>query len=211
MRKFLPGIIALIVLGHLARAESVSLFNNMSQPVEGAIIISETRHVYASAFETGSQATLVTEAGFYGVNYDTTDHQVILSIYTNAAGKPGDWLGSFTPISISAGSNLIGPTTGSILLSANATYWITYQLAENITGSYLGFFYTGSAATASGSQFSVSPLEKAFSADGGITWNADTAGSLQFSLSGSAVPEPSIAALLALGIGAYFLRRGRQV
>jgi len=111
-------------------------------------------------------------------------------------------------------SNYTVSPTASILLSANTKYWVVVSVDQATDLPFPVLWRTTSSQTADTGSTSttVSSTQIRYSADGGSTWSNAGAGNTMYSLSGTAVPEPSSACLLVGGLAGMIplLRRFRQ-
>lgn len=222
MKSTLLLTLSALALAAAPNTHAAVLFSNVGQThvSTGATNarFSSAGDTWASDFQTSTQATTITGATFYMFNLDPEPHTYTATIYADAAGLPGAAVGSFdvytVPGSLFSENSFVTSSSG-ITLSANTKYWMGLTVNEDF--SFLPTFLsaavqTDSQAVDAGSQFGVvtSTTSLAFKLGDDPSWlTSDQDRNLVFSLNSSAVPEPSRAILVGLGLAGLVLRRRR--
>lgn len=161
----------------------------MSITTDGSASSSTIRTLYASVSWSGEE----------GGASDT-----VWSFYTDNAGDPGTKVAGtdMTIHSFDSDTDLIAYSNSGFSLSDNTTYW---AVADSSTTDSAQIDVTDDASQTG---WAIGDDTKYRSYDSTGTWNNWGSSSLQIELNSSAVPEPTIVALVALfGLGGMFVRR----
>lgn len=200
------------------------LFSNLGQVQDNDAGIALTSHRPATEFLTGGVPTIATDLTIRVNNFDSVGHTFGAYLYSDNAGSPNSLLATFSPVDNSVGAAVVPGVTGTmklitfshagINLAASTQYWVALSLLQPAVAHSVAWIETTSNAEDIGSLFTNdSPPNRFYSLDSGSTWGSPgPARNGQFSLEGTAVPEPTSAALVLLGgvaSGAAALRRRR--
>ena len=189
-----------IVSSTQAAVALVSLVSNIGNSQSEDTIFSSTSSVYQS-FTTGSSGANIYEISlFFG---SVRSPAIEVSLNADAGGSPGSALASFiyfpgSPVSFQANT-----FKGSYSVAANSTYWVKL----GATGDSLTNYETITANTAQtgltgwsiGDNHLIGPSLSTYAGN-----------PIRMEIKGTAVPEPSAACLLGLGLGALALVRRRS-
>lgn len=165
----------------------------------------------AGSFTTGSEATVLNSLSLLGVSGSGTDFSV--ELYSDSGNLPGTLLETLSgPTSpTSASTTYVYTSGGSLTLSANTTYWWVTTVPTGTTAANFNSNYVTNSADVAADGWSIGRY--AYQTNGGA-WSNGTGRSMQFSVSTSAIPEPSTYAALfgaaALGLAAYRRRLARS-
>jgi hypothetical protein len=189
---------------------TMTYLSNLGQPSTGGLPVGSDSWL-AAAFITGPKAA--------GYSLDS-----IQLAMTDASGNPSDFtvmLCSNGPIAFAPGP-VLGTLSGSLSPVSSGIY--TYTPASNLTlspGNRYFIVITAGTAVADGAyEWSLAgapPYDPSsgwvevggvFTSSNGSSWPLPTDGYFQFAIAATAVPEPSMLGLLALG--GFFLVRHRR-
>lgn len=199
----------------LREAGGATVFSNLGQGVDNSSSWSAgvTRR-YATDFVTGTGSVILTDATLLMKNFDDIPHAFTASIYLDAAGSPGTFVGSFDPFTVPAGVSALWTeftaTSAGITLAASTSYWITMQMNEARNSSYPSWAWDNDQGTDGVTDFATDPatgVRVSFNSGSTYAYNGD--GNYMFALNGTPVPEPSRALLLVGALGMLFLHRRR--
>lgn len=216
--RLLPAAIAtaallLAVAGHAAPPTDV-VYGNLGSTGGGALSTTNTdilpvatgegdTSALAQGFTTGSSAQFLTlQSVVLGLFAEPGVPARTVSLFSDAAGVPGSELAVSNAVSISSQAKYTF-SFSSLQLSPNTSYWIVPQSDVS--------WYVNSTFTAPGAQNTsgysyLGTAAKTFESAG--SWEAT--GLTSYSLSVTAVPEPSTYALAAIGVAAGGLMRWRR-
>ena len=208
--------LAFLVLGPPALADN--LISTLGQPANGlATITTNTARFFATDFLTAAQPASITQVTLRLRNIDIIPHTAIVELWSDGGNQPGSLFGAFdTSISIAANASSFANYTASdagLLLAENTAYWLVVRGGEVAADSEftadLGLT-TGQDVNAGGvfSEIAATPLK--VSNNSGSSWSDTGTLTPIYQLEGTAVPEPSTAALLLSTTAALTLGRFRR-
>jgi len=180
----------------------VSLVSNIGNSQSEDTIFSSTSSVYQS-FTTGSSGANIYEISIlFG---SISNPAIEVSLNADAGGTPGSALASssFTyspgsPVSFQANT-----FKGSYSVAANSTYWVKVGATGGSSLNYLTI--TGNAAQTGLTGWSIGDNHLL-----GPSLSTYAGNPIRMEIKGTAVPEPSAACLLGLGLGALALVRRKS-
>jgi hypothetical protein len=208
--------IILILLANHAFGQATVLVSNLTEASNGTVPVayyppdegSSNRYDAAGSFTTGSSSTLLGNITLAVANGSGSGFSVAL--HSNAVDRPGTLLASLAGSSSpTVGGNYSYLPENTITLSANTTYWWVASVPNGTSSSY-GFNLRSTASTSESSSagWTVGDVFRQQNNSGG--WDP-TGTPLQFSVSASAIPEPStyaaLGGLIALGFAVWRRRR----
>ncbi len=216
MFRFWAVALGLAALGaDEVKAQTVGSVSNTEETTIAGWAVSKSLWLGA-AFETGSETsqldsiTLVLGAGEL-----TPNQPMVLSLYgATTGGHVGEDTGVVFQANRSATDNSSGDVVWTPLtafqLRASTRYWVTFtSLVEN--GSDFNWSYTDSTQYVSEGGWSLVTGSYALSTNQGSTWSEDSGLTPKLSVSASAVPEPGVIELVAVGLlGTVALRVWRR-
>ena len=208
------AILAVIISMMSSTQAAVTLVSNLANGQNEEDSFYTGRSLYQS-FSTGSEAAII--QGFkFSFGYVGTPTTIGLSVYSDISGGVGSSLGSFTAVDP---SSLASGFAGSLGVNANSNYWLVlsatggFDSDGNILWSEQNYVsitsdpdQTGMTGwTLANSHWNGNHLDS--SSPNGF---GEYAGNpIKVEIKGTAVPEPSAACLLGLGLGALALVRRR--
>ena len=206
------AILAVIISMMSSTQAGVVLVSNLANVTSEQDSFYTGRSLYQS-FSTGSEAAII--QGFkFSFGYVGTPTTIGLSVYSDSSGGVGSSLGSFTAVDP---SSLDSGFAGSLEVNANSNYWLvlsatggfdsdgnTLWMEQNYVNITYDPFETGMAGwTLANSHWNGNHFTP-----GGFGEYAENP--IQVEIKGTAVPEPSAACLLGLGLGGLALARRRS-
>ena len=212
------AILAVIISMMSSTQAAVTLVSNLANGPSEEDSFSTGRSLYQS-FSTGSEAAII--QGFkFSFGYVGTPTTIGLSVYSDISGGVGSSLGSFTavdPSSLGSGAGSLD-FAGSLGVNANSNYWLVlsatggFDSDGNILWSEQNYVsitsdpdQTGMTGwTLANSHWNGNHLDSSPNGFGEYAGNP-----IKVEIKGTAVPEPSAACLLGLGLGALALVRRR--
>ena len=195
----LATLISMMSSTHAAVA-LVSLVSNIGNSQSEDTIFSSTSSVYQS-FTTGSSAANIYEISlFFG---SIRSPAIEVSLNADAGGSPGSALASFSYFPGSPVSFQANTFKGSYSVAANSTYWVKL----GATGDSLTNYETITANTA---ETGLAGWSIGNSHIYGASLQTYAGNPIRMEIKGTAVPEPSAACLLGLGLGALALLRRKS-
>ena len=180
----------------------VSLVSNIGNSQSEDTMFSSTSSVYQS-FTTGSSGANIYEISlFFG---SIRSSAIEVSLNADAGGTPGSALASssFTYYPGSPVSFQANTFKGSYSVAANSTYWVKL----GATGDSLTNYETITANTA---ETGLAGWSIGNSHVYGSSLRTYAGNPIRMEIKGTAVPEPSAACLLGLGLGALALVRRKS-
>ena len=207
------AILAVIISMMSSTQAGVVLVSNLANSPSEQDSFYTGRSLYQS-FSTGSEAAII--QGFkFSFGYVGTPTTIGLSVYSDSSGGVGSSLGSFTAVDPSSPDSGFA---GSLEVNANSNYWLvlsatggfdsdgnTLWLDQNYVTITYDPFETGMAGwTLANSHWNGNHLDSSPNGFGEYAENP-----IQVEIKGTAVPEPSAACLLGLGLGGLALVRRR--
>jgi len=197
---------------------AVTLVSNLANGPSEQDSFYTGRSLYQS-FSTGSEAATI--QGFkFSFGYVGTPTTIGVSVYSDISGGVGSSLGSFTavdPSSLGGGLSSVD-FTGSLGVNANSSYWVVLSATGGFDGdgNYLWMEQNYVSITSDPVQTGITGWTLANShwngnhLDSALGGFGEYAGDpIQVEITGAPVPEPSVACLLGLGLGALALVRRR--
>lgn len=217
-RTTLPCLPILVAVWTLCATlgTAATFISTLGQPISSGYQLYTTNTLnsnYASDFTTDGTGAVITGLTVKLSNQDTVTRHVYGSIYASNAGQPGTLVGSFDPIALASGLSQTDVTLTStgVSLAPNTTFWVGIGLVESLTSNTVVWWANANNGTDAGSTFTTVPATNVFlSSNSGTTWSSYTPGNMLYSLTGSAVPEPSRMVLLLAGGFGIWLRRCRS-
>ena len=206
------AILAVIISMMSSTQAAVTLVSNLANGQSEEDSFYTGRSLYQS-FSTGSEAAII--QGFkFSFGYVGTPTTIGLSVYSDSSGGVGSSLGSFTAVDP---SSLDSGFAGSLEVNANSNYWLvlsatggfdsdgnTLEMEKNYVNITSNPDQTGMTGwTLANSHWNGNHLDSSsggFGEYGGNPIHVEITG----------VPEPSVACLLGLGLGALALVRRRS-
>ena len=214
------AILAVIISMMSSTQAAVTLVSNLANTPSEQDNFYTGRSLYQS-FSTGSEAAII--QGFkFSFGYVGTPTTVDLSVYSDSSGGVGSSLGSFTAVDPSylGNDNADGSLdfAGSLGVNANSNYWLVLSATggfdsignilwdeQNYVNITYNPFETGMTGwTLANSHWNGNHLDSSPNGFGEYAENP-----IQVEIKGTAVPEPSAACLLGLGLGGLALVRRR--
>ena len=189
-----------IVSSTQAAVALVSLVSNIGNSQSEDTMFSSTSSVYQS-FTTGSSGANIYEISlFFG---SIRSPAIEVSLNADAGGSPGSALASFSYFPGSPVSFQANTFKGSYSVAANSTYWVKL----GATGDSLTNYETITANTA---ETGLAGWSIGNSHVYGSSLQTYAGNPIRMEIKGTAVPEPSAACLLGLGLGALALLRRKS-
>ena len=207
------AILAVIISMMSSTQAAVTLVSNLANGQSEEDSFYTGRSLYQS-FSTGSEAAII--QGFkFSFGYVGTPTTIGLSVYSDISGGVGSSLGSFTAVDP---SSLASGFAGSLGVNANSNYWLVLSAtggfdsdgnlpwsAHNYVSITSDPDQTGMTGwTLANSHWNGNHLDSSPNGFGEYAGNP-----IKVEIKGTAVPEPSVACLLGLGLGALALVRRR--
>ena len=192
---------------------AVTLVSNLANGQSEEDSFYTGRSLYQS-FSTGSEAAII--QGFkFSFGYVGTPTTIGLSVYSDISGGVGSSLGSFTAVDP---SSLASGFAGSLGVNANSNYWLVLSATGGLDsdGNLPGSAHNYVSITSDPAQTGMTGWTLANSHWNGNHLDSSSGGfgeyggnPIHVEITGS-VPEPSVACLLGLGLGALALVRRRS-
>jgi hypothetical protein len=219
--KRFTQVVVLAVLGSIVSSTqaAVTLVSNLANGPSEQDSFYTGRSLYQS-FSTGSEAATI--QGFkFSFGYVGTPTTIGVSVYSDISGGVGSSLGSFTavdPSSLGGGYSSVD-FTGSLGVNANSSYWLVLSATGGFDGdgNYLWMEQNYVSITSGPDETGISGWTLANSHWNGNHLDSSSGGfgeyagnPIKVEITGAPVPEPSVACLLGLGLGALALVRRRS-
>ena len=213
------AVLAVIISMMSSTQAAVSLVSNLANGMSEEDSFYTGRSLYQS-FSTGSAAATI--QGFkFSFGYVGTPTTIGLSVYSDINGGVGSSLGSFTAVDPSSLGSGYGSYdfSGSLGVNANSNYWLVLSATGGFDrdGNYLWMEQNYVSITSDPDQTGMTGWTIANS-----HWNGNHLDSapggfgeydgnpIKVEIIGAPVPEPSVACLLGLSLGALALVRRRS-
>jgi hypothetical protein len=184
---------------HSAHAQSSILVSNLGESVSSNVQVLAIPSIlysrYGQSFTTG--------AGEYRLDnitvriYDGTNayNGFTMELYSDSGGQPGSLLETLSGDNNPISGEIPYESAALTLLAANSTYWWVARLEEGPESRVVGLWQTNSTAETGHAGWTIGN-SRAYSGSPSGGWSSG--GSiLQFSVSATAVPEPSTYAAFA--------------
>jgi len=211
-------VLAVLVSIVSSTQAAVTLVSNLANGMSEEDSFITGRSLYQS-FSTGSAAATI--QGFrFSFGYVGTPTTIGLSVYSDIGGLVGSSLASFTAVDSSLLASGNGPVdfAGSLGVNANSNYWLVLSATGGLDsdGNYVWMEQNYVSITSDPAQTGMTGWTLANS-----HWNGNHLDSapggfgeyggnpIKVEITGAPVPEPSVACLLGLGLGALALVRRR--
>lgn len=216
LKRVAVFLFAILFVGSSTKA-SVSLVSNLANSQSEENDFWQGRSLYQS-FRTGSAAATI-EGIKFSFGAVGTPSTVNVSVYSDFSGKPGTVLASFlSPASLAAGYGEYN-FTGSLGVIANSNYWAVLSATGGMdadgnipwsTHNYVAITYDLADVGMAGwsladSHWNGDYLDTSLGGFGEYTHNP-----IKMQITGTSVPEPSAAFLLAIGLGSLALVRRKS-
>lgn len=218
--KWFTQVVVLAVLVSIVSSTqaAVTLVSNLANSPSEQDSFYTGRSLYQS-FSTGSEAATI--QGFkFSFGYVGTPTTIGVSVYSDISGGVGSSLGSFTAVdsSLLVTGNDSVVFAGSLGVNANSSYWLVLSATGGFDsdGNYVWMEQNYVSITSDPDQTGMTGWTLANS-----HWNGNhldsapggfgeyTGDPIKVEITGAPVPEPSVACLLGLGLGALALVRRR--
>jgi hypothetical protein len=208
--KWFTQVVVLAVLFSMvsctqAAVALVSLVSNIGNGELDQRDFSTASSVYQS-FTTGSSAANIYEISlFFG---SIGNPAIEVSLNADASGSPGSALASssFAYFPGSPASFQANTFKGNYSVAANSTYWVKVA-ATGVSSSDNWLSYTDDAAETGSAGWSIGNSHLYGESTSPLFTSSR---SIRMEITGAPVPEPSVACLLGLGLGALALVRRRS-
>ena len=207
------AILAVIISMMSSTQAAVTLVSNLANGQSEEDSFYTGRSLYQS-FSTGSEAAII--QGFkFSFGYVGTPTTIGLSVYSDISGGVGSSLGSFTAVDP---SSLASGFAGSLGVNANSNYWLVLSATGGLDsdGNLPWSAHNYVSITSDPAQTGMTGWTLANSHWNGNHLDSSSGGfgeyggnPIHVEITGS-VPEPSVACLLGLGLGALALVRRRS-
>lgn len=218
--KWFTQVVVLAVLVSIVSSTqaAVTLVSNLANGPSEQDSFYTGRSLYQS-FSTGSEAATI--QGFkFSFGYVGTPTTIGVSVYSDISGGVGSSLGSFTAVdsSLLVTGNDSVVFAGSLGVNANSNYWVVLSATGGFDGdgNYLWMEQNYVSITSDPVQTGITGWTLANSHWNGNHLDSATGGfgeytgdPIKVEITGAPVPEPSVACLLGLGLGALALVRRR--
>jgi hypothetical protein len=219
-KRFTQVVVLAVLVSIVSSTQAaVTLVSNLANGPSEQDSFYTGRSLYQS-FSTGSAAATI--QGFkFSFGYVGTPTTIGVSVYSDISGGVGSSLGSFTAVdsSLLVTGNDSVVFAGSLGVNANSNYWVVLSATGGFDGdgnylwteqNYVSItsdpVQTGMTGwTLANSHWNGNHLD---SAPGGF--GEYTGDPIKVEITGAPVPEPSVACLLGLGLGALALVRRRS-
>jgi hypothetical protein len=210
--SILRPLLVLVVLASGARADTITLFNNLRPAFSNlGDVLTSTSPVWsyvAVRFSPGATARLTSVTlDLYNANYYTVPVEVYLLTDANSDNRPDTLhatLPSITLPALVSGTYIWGPFTSTVtspvFLEKDKNYWLAVHA---VSRGYSAYWNTDGA----------SQLSRTRSSNLTTGYSTPATGRYSFAVYGDPVPEPATAALAGLGLGfgvLFRLRRRKQ-
>lgn len=212
--RLLAATLALAALAEASAATSVILVDNFH--AEGTDAAAELVHpssFFATAFTTGTSPAIIQTVAVKFYNGDSTAHNLVAHLYSDAGGLPGGLLASSAQASVPNGALSEGVFDfGAVGIDSLSTYWLVYHLVEATSAEAVYGPFTSEDTEVSDYGWTIG-WDSAYSLNGGASWTLDTTDLSHLRISGvlGTIPEPaSFTAIAGFVAGAATLRRRRR-
>ncbi len=213
MQKIIISFIAIlgIWLPQLSPAQGTLYFSNLGEPPVSSMVVGSDAWLTQS-FRTG------TNSGGYYLNSvqllmgTTTGNPngFSVAIYNHTPGDirfPGSYLSSLSGPDPAAGGTFSYNSIGVVLLPSTS-YFVVLTAATPVSNGTYSWSATSSFNADSSDGWGGTGFH--FSSADGVAWGRIAGPFFQFGVNATAVPEPSISAIVALGLAALGFLRCRK-
>lgn len=199
--RILPLI--LFTFGSIRAASAALLVGNIGSPssTDQYSFSSSPDFIISSYFTTGSTPWQVDEVVLPLKTNTAGSVTVGLTLWSSEGGEPGSIAGTFGSqvVDSETYSEVAFAPTVPLELDASTSYWVSLHYLSGTAPQIRWAFTLSSAPEAGGEPGATIPATNnyAISEDGGLTWDLPGWEPQIFRVTGTAVPEPSGAGLLA--------------
>lgn len=211
-------ILSLFLAGtRAANAQTIAAVSNLDQSAYASVQVLAISSIplysrLAQSFTTGASAFLLDNITVKIYDGTNSGSGFSVDLYSDLDGQPGSLIETLSGSNQPSSGDYAYTSAGSTTLAADSTYWWVASLSEGGSRS-TSLWETNSTAETGLSGWTIGDGH-AYSGSSTGGWSS-TSSPLQFSVNGSAVPEPStyaaFAGLAALGLAAFRRRRRAAV
>ena len=211
------AILAVIISMMSSTQAAVTLVSNLANGQGEDDSFYTGRSLYQS-FSTGSEAATI-QGIKLNIGYVGTPTTIDISVYSDIDGLVGSSLASFTAVDPSSLASGYGSVdfAGSLGVNANSNYWLVLSATGGLDsdGNLPGSAYNYVSITSDPAQTGMTGWTLANSHWNGNHLDSSSGGFGEYGgnpihVEITGVPEPSVACLLGLGLGALALVRRRS-
>ena len=211
------AILAVIISMMSSTQAAVTLVSNLANGQSEDDSFYTGRSLYQS-FSTGSEAATI-QGIKLNIGYVGTPTTIDISVYSDIDGLVGSSLASFTAVDPSSLASGYGSVdfAGSLGVNANSNYWLVLSATGGLDsdGNLPGSAYNYVRITSDPAQTGMTGWTLANSHWNGNHLDSSSGGFGEYGgnpihVEITGVPEPSVACLLGLGLGALALVRRRS-
>ena len=211
------AILAVIISMMSSTQAAVTLVSNLANGQSEEDSFYTGRSLYQS-FSTGSEAAII-QGIKLKIGYVGTPTTIDISVYSDISGGVGSSLGSFTVVDPSSLGSGYGSFdfAGSLGVNANSNYWLVLSATGGLDsdGNLPGSAHNYVRITSDPAQTGMTGWTLANSHWNGNHLDSSSGGFGEYGgnpihVEITGVPEPSVACLLGLGLGALALVRRRS-
>jgi hypothetical protein len=193
-----------------------TLVQNTNQPAFPSVPVVESNAWQAATFMTGVNASQLTSVSLDVRTYLWSGGDFWVMVYGDNNGVPGTMLGGGRlngPSTPNSSGYLTYSATQPLTLAPDTPYWVVAASDyANINGNY-GWAWSANTVYTSSVGWGLLP-EASWSPDEGTSWNSYSVtgepGPLLLAVNGYIIPEPSVTALLTLGMAALIVWQSRR-